>query len=80
MDKICTKCKEYKSISEFVKDSQSNDNLTRWCIGCREEHRSKYMNKIREQNLINRQNKINPVIHKKLDNYTFITSKVRNYD
>jgi len=62
IDKICTKCKKYKSLTEFVKDKYKKSGYTSDCKECRsiagkiysKSHRSKineYRQKYRKQNL-----------------------------
>jgi len=44
--KICTKCKEVKTIDMFFKDKYKRDGLTCWCKECfskyRKEHKKYY--------------------------------------
>jgi len=40
--KRCTKCKEWKSESEFGKLRRSKDGLRWWCFECRNERRQRY--------------------------------------
>ena len=46
--KQCTKCKEWKEISEFVRNNKSKDGLSWWCKQCKKEHNEKTKDKILE--------------------------------
>ena len=41
-EKICTSCKETKSVDEFTKDTRNADGLAGWCRDCANEHRAEY--------------------------------------
>lgn len=41
-DKICTKCKEVKALSDFCRDSSRKDGLHPWCKGCRSKQAHDY--------------------------------------
>lgn len=47
--KICTKCKQVKVLSKFVKDSTNKDNLWAWCKTCQKKQRDIWqMNNIKK--------------------------------
>ena len=51
--KICSKCKEFKSYSEFYKDKRNKDGYTFQCKQCKKEydkqHHKKYYNSHKEE-------------------------------
>jgi len=46
--KICSKCKQEKSINEFNKDSSNKDGLNYWCTDCHKEYYQKHKQKIKK--------------------------------
>lgn len=47
--KICSKCKEEKSITEFHKNKNHKDGLAHWCKECCKEYHKKYYQENREK-------------------------------
>ena len=44
--KVCTKCKQLKDDSCFVKNNKSKDGLSWWCKDCKKEHNKNNYDKI----------------------------------
>ena len=51
-NKICSKCKIEKPISEFNKNSNTKDNLTSYCKICNNQNNSKWIKNNRERRKI----------------------------
>jgi hypothetical protein len=51
--KICTKCKEPKTLRNFNKDSKATDGLFYWCRACHNTHNRLYMRQVHEHSPLN---------------------------
>jgi Recombination endonuclease VII len=47
--KICSRCKNYKELTEFSKHRGHNDGLNSWCKKCRSEFRKKPENRNKDR-------------------------------